>query len=94
MDSDPNANISHPPVAAVANTDIASLIQEAVSKAVAAQLEAAQVAGGNVAAAVHQLSPEEAARAALDNAGVGLGVEERLQELYKHLSLIAAKVGI
>lgn len=40
------------------------------------------------------LTAEEAARAAIDNAGKGLGVDERLAELYRHLDTIARKVGI
>lgn len=39
-------------------------------------------------------TPEEAARTAIDNRGVGLGIEERFAQLYKHLDTLAKKVGI
>ena len=82
-----------PPTQTTTNVDIAALIQQAVQAQLSqalAQQQAAQLA----AAQPKVLSPEEQARAALDNAGAGLGIEERLQELYQHLELIARKVGI
>lgn len=78
-----------PPSAVNTNTDIAALIQAAVQQALAQQV-ADQVA----AAQPKVLSPEEQARAALDNAGAGLGLQENINELYRHLALIASKVGI
>lgn len=39
-------------------------------------------------------TPEEAARTAIDNRGVGLGIEERFAELYRHIDTLAKKVGI
>ena len=73
----------------VANTNIDALIQEAVANALAKQ--AAEIAAANAPKVV---SPEEAARAALDNAGRNLGHYEQLAELYTIVSLLASKAGI
>lgn len=81
-----------PPAQVATNSnqaDIAALIAQAVQAALAQQ-QAEQVAAN----APKVLSPEEQARVHLDNAGVGLGVEERLQQVYALLHLIAQKVGI
>ena len=81
-----------PPAQVTSNADsaqIAALIQAAVQQALAQQ-----VADQAAAAAPKVLSPEEQARQHLDNRGVGLGVEERLQQVYALLHLIAQKVGI
>lgn len=101
--SDPNvtpdpalsaANYS-PPTPVVGNTnvaqqaDIAALIQAAVQSALA-QREAEAVAASQPVV----LSPEEQARVHLDNGGAGLGVDERLNQLYALVHLIAQKVGI
>lgn len=71
------------------NTDIAALIAQAVQAALVQQ-QAEQVA----ASQPKVLSPEEQARLHLDNGGVGLGIEERLQQLYALVELLARKVGI
>ena len=78
-----------PPSPVATNQDIAALIAQAVQAALAQQ-QAEQVA----ASQPKVLSPEEQARLHLDNAGVGLGVEERLQQLYALLHVIAQKVGV
>lgn len=72
-----------------AQQDMRAQIAAAVAQALAAR--EAEVAA---AAQPKVLSPEEDARARLDLAGVGLGVEERLAELYKVLHLLATKVGV
>lgn len=77
-----------PPLAGGTNQDVNTLIQEAVARALA-QAQAQQVA----ASQPKQLSPEEEARAALDAAGRDKGVEERLNELYKVVELLAQKAG-
>lgn len=78
-----------PPSAVASNTDIAALIAQAVQAALAQQ-QAEQVA----ASQPKVLTPEEQARVHLDNAGAGLGVEERLQQLYALVHVIAQKVGV
>lgn len=80
-----------PPAQVASNTDptIQAYIQQQIAAALA-QHQAEQAA----ASAPVVLSPEQEARKALDNAGAGLGVEERLAELYRHLELIARKVGL
>lgn len=83
------ANYVPPASASGVSNDMAALIQAAVTAAIAK--ERADVLA---ASQPPVLSPEEAARAALDKSGVGLGVEERLQELYLLLELLARKVGI
>lgn len=79
-----------PPVTTNSNQDAAA------TAALVEQLLAARLAqlGVQLPAPVKNLTPEEAARAAIDNAGSGLGVDERLAELYRHLDTIARKVGI
>ncbi|HKS68792.1 MAG TPA: hypothetical protein VJQ45_00125 [Ktedonobacterales bacterium] len=98
MDSEPNDVVIPPsPAAAVnvgTNTDIAALIAAAVDKAVQAQVSAAvQAASGQPGAPVEP-TPEERVAAAIENAGAGLGVEERLREVYAVLAHLAAKVGL
>lgn len=84
------SDVARPSVtAAVQNTDIAQLIQDAVQHALDQKL-----ADQQAASAPRVQTPEEAARADLDNAGAGLGIEERFAQIYKHLSLLASKVGI
>lgn len=78
-----------PPQHVGSNTDIQTLIQQAVDSALAKQ--AAEQAAAN---APRVLSPEEAARAKLDNRGFLLGVEERLQELYELVDHLAKKAGV
>lgn len=78
-----------PPSPVTTNTDIAALINAAVAAALA-QREAEQVA----AAQPKVLTPEEQARVHLDNAGAGLGIDERLNQLYALVHVIAQKVGI
>ena len=81
-----------PPSPVAANTnqaDIAALIAQAVQAALQQQ-QAEQVA----ASQPRVLSPEEQARLHLDNAGIGLGIEERLQQLYALVELLARKAGI
>lgn len=81
-----------PPAQVATNTDINALIAQAVQQALAQHTaEQAQQAAAN---APKVLSPEEQARAHLDNRGAGLGVEERLQQLYALVHLIATKVGV
>lgn len=79
-----------PPQMSASNQD-----QAAFAAAVAAQVQA-QLAQLGVKAVpqARELTPEEAARAAIDNRGVGLGVDERLAEIYRHLDTIAKKVGV
>jgi hypothetical protein len=81
------------PVASNSNqaqqADIAAMIAAAVASALA-QREAEQIAANQPKV----LSPEEQARVHLDNRGYLLGVEERLQQLYHIVELIAQKVGI
>jgi hypothetical protein len=79
-----------PPVTATSNhdaTNLAALVERLVQERLAA-------AGVAVIAPVKVLSPEEQARAALDNKGLGLGIDERFGELYRHLDTIAKKVGV
>ncbi len=81
-----------PPSAVASNSnqaDIAALIAQAVQAALAQQQAEQQAAS-----LPKVLSPEEQARVHLDNAGAGLGVEERLQQLYHVVELLAQKVGI
>lgn len=73
------------PVQTTSNLDTATV------QALLAQLKAA---GVQIPEQVVELTPEEAARKAIDSRGAGLGTEERLQELYRHLDTIARKVGI
>ena len=79
-----------PPQQSVSNQDQAAF-NAAIEAAITARL--AQM-GVQPVARARELSPEEAARAAIDNKGVGLGVDERLAELYRHLDTLAKKVGI
>jgi hypothetical protein len=78
-----------PPNPVAANTDIAALIEQAVAAALQ-QREAEVIAASQPVV----LTPEEQARVHLDNSGAGLGVEERLAQVYALLHLIAQKVGI
>lgn len=78
-----------PPQQVASNSDIAALIQQAVDAALAKQQAEQQAASQP-----RVVSPEEAARAALDNAGAGLGIDERLAELYAVVSHLASKVGV
>lgn len=78
-----------PPTNTTSNIDQAQLL------AVVEQLVKERLAAAGV---THEpakvLTPEEATRASLDNAGIGLGVDERLAELYRALDILAKKVGI
>lgn len=79
-----------PPTTTTSNQDqaaVAALVEQLLAERMAAL-------GMRVVQPVKELTPEEQVRAALDNKGAGLGVEERLQELYRHLDTIAKKVGI
>jgi hypothetical protein len=79
-----------PPVNTTSNTDagqLAALVEQLVKERLAA-------AGLQNIEPPKVVSPEEAARNAIDNHGVGLGIDERLNELYRHLDTIAKKVGI
>lgn len=78
-----------PPTPVAVNGDIAAMIAAAVQSAVAAERARVEQANAPVV-----LSPEEQARVHLDNAGAGLGVDERLNQLYALVHLIAQKVGI
>lgn len=78
-----------PPTVAASNTDVRALIEAAVAQALAQQTAAAAAANAPVVK-----TPEEQARAAIDNRGVGLGVDERLAEVYALLHTLAQKVGI
>lgn len=71
------------------NVDMAALVEAAVAKRLA-EIETARAE----AAKPRVVTPEEAARSALDNRGYGLGVDERLAELYAHLDTVAKKVGV
>lgn len=78
-----------PPTTTTSNSDasgIAALVEQMVRERLAA--------AGLTKEPPKVLTPEEQARAALDAKGAGLGVDERLAELYRHLDLIAKKVGI
>ena len=77
------------PTHVAANTDVQALIEQAVAQALAKQNAEQQAASQP-----RVLSPEEQARASLDNRGFLLGIEERLQELYQVVHVIAQKVGI
>lgn len=79
-----------PPQVSVSNQDQAAF-NAAIEAAISARL--AQM-GVQPVARARELSPEEAARAAADNAGKGLGVDERLAELYRHLDTVLKKLGI
>lgn len=79
-----------PPLVSASNQD-----QQAFQAAVAAAVAAEMANRDAQAQAAHrEPTPEEAARAAIDNAGKGLGIDERLAELYRHLDTIARKVGL
>lgn len=69
------------------NASIAALVEQLVRERLAAS-------GVTATEPPKVLTPEEQARVAIDNKGAGLGVEERLAELYRHLDTIAKKVGI
>lgn len=95
--SQPAAAAVAQPAAAVTvstNTDIAALIQAAVEKAVASQLADAQAQAAAASGAPVELTPEQRIVAAIDNAGAGLGVDERLHELYAVVKHLASKVGL
>ena len=77
-----------PPVTSTSNSDTAELA------ALVQRLQAQVAAAGLAIEPPVILTPEQSARKALDNKGAGLGTEERLQELYRHLDTIAKKVGI
>lgn len=79
-----------PPQVSVSNQDQQSF-QQAVAAAVAAEMASREA---QAQAANRPPTPEEAARAAIDNAGAGLGIEERFAELYRHLATLAQKVGL
>ena len=79
-----------PPLNSVSNQDQAAF-QAAVAAAV--QQHLAQM-GMQPVARARELTPEEAARAAIDNKGAGLGIEERFAELYRHLDTVLKKVGL
>jgi hypothetical protein len=78
-----------PPVTTTSNQDagVLALVEQLIRERLAA-------AGLPNLVPAKVLSPEESARAAIDNAGAGLGIDERLAELYKHLDTLAKKVGI
>ena len=79
-----------PPVTTTANVDaaqLAALVEQLVKDRLAA-LGVQNVEPPKV------LTPEEAARVAIDNGGAGLGIDERFAELYRHLDTLAKKVGI
>lgn len=89
--SDPALDVPSyaPPAAVVSNSDLQAVIDAAVAQALAKQAaDAADASRPRV------LSPEEHARMHLDNHGAGLGVDERLHQLYFLVELIAQKVGI
>lgn len=90
-DSDPALSAANytPPSHVGTNTDIQSLIQQAVQQALAQQAAEQQAAN-----TPKVLTPEEKARAAIDNRGFLLGVEERLAELYEIVHHLAQKVGV
>lgn len=68
---------------------------EAVLAAAIARLRAeAQANGGQLLAPVDTRTPEELAAEKLKRAGVGLGVNEQLVEVYELLALLASKVGV
>ena len=79
-----------PPLNSASNQDQAAF-NAAIEAAVSAKL--AQMGVAPIARA-RELSPEEAARAAVDNAGKGLGVDERLAELYRHFDTVLKKLGM
>jgi hypothetical protein len=79
-----------PPMTTTSNVDagqLAALVEQLVKE----RLAAAGVANVEPARVV---TPEEAARVAIDKGGAGLGIDERFAELYAHLSTLAKKVGI
>lgn len=76
------------PTHVAANTDVQALIEQAVQQALAKQ-----AAEAHAASQPKVLSPEEKARAAIDRRGAGLGVEERLAELYELHHIHATKGG-
>lgn len=79
-----------PPTTSSGNQDagqLAALVEQLVKERLAA-------AGVQNVEPARVVSPEEAARKAIDNAGAGLGIDERLAEIYRHLDTLAKKVGI
>lgn len=89
MSDDPALSATNytPPSHVASNADLQRLIDEAVAR-YAAQQEAEKKAS-----APRELTPEEKARKSIDNRGAGLGVEERLAELYELHHLHATKGG-
>lgn len=85
MDANPPVYNYTPPSSVTTNQN-----QQSVADLVA-QLRALGVA---VSDPPKILTPEEAAREAIDRAGAGLGLQEQLSELYRHVDTIARKVGI
>lgn len=75
-----------PPSHVAANSDIQALINQAVQQALAQQTADQQAAN-----APKVLTPEELAHAAIQNRGVGLGVEERLSQIYEVLHHLLTK---
>jgi hypothetical protein len=75
-----------PPSHVAANSDIQALIAQAVQQALAQQ-----TADQQAASAPKVVSPEEKAHAAVVKRGVGLGVEERLAEIYEVLHHLLTK---
>lgn len=88
---DPAASAANytPPSAVAANVDIQAIVAAAVAQALA-QREA-EVAAANAPVV---LTPEQQARVHLDNAGAGLGIQERFEQLYALVEHIASKVGV
>ena len=89
-DSDPALSATNytGPTHVAANTDVQALIEQAVAQALAKQNAEQQAASQP-----RVLSPEEQARTAIDNRGRGLGIEERLAELYELHHIHATKGG-
>lgn len=74
-----------PPASVASNSDQAV---DAKVREILAQMGVVQQAPARA------LSPTEQARANLENAGAGKGVDERLAELYYVVGVLAAKVGL
>ena len=77
------------PTHVAANTDVQALIAQAVQQALAKQTAELQAAN-----APKVLSPEEKARKAIDNRGYLLGINERHDEFYEILHVLAQKLGV
>lgn len=90
MSEDVNNDVANYQPAQTVNSN--ADIQAQIERAVQAALAGLNVQPG--AAPAPQQTPEEAARAALNNAGTGLGIDERLNELYALVAHVASKVGL